>query len=120
MATLPLILAQCNAVISLVDDTYYDRAWCSVEALLVQTLKKSYGIHLWYEHVPLLTDRAGVESNLINPAGTPVRRWKLQDAQKDQVITVADKKLSKPEDRDKVRFLERQSKFLGSSKRRRS
>ncbi|KAM0543702.1 hypothetical protein ACHAPJ_012151 [Fusarium lateritium] len=44
---LPMILAQCNAVISLVDDTFYTRAWCSLESLLVQTLKQSYGIHRW-------------------------------------------------------------------------
>ncbi|KAH8719305.1 hypothetical protein GQ44DRAFT_751726 [Phaeosphaeriaceae sp. PMI808] len=51
VAALPLNLAQCNAMISLVDEKYYERSWCCVEVLMIQTLRKAYGIHLWYEHL---------------------------------------------------------------------
>ncbi|KAI6141989.1 hypothetical protein BKA82DRAFT_19790 [Pisolithus tinctorius] len=50
VAALPMIIAQCNALISLVDDAYHTRAWCSVEVMMVQTLRKSYNLHMWYEH----------------------------------------------------------------------
>ncbi|KAG7152015.1 hypothetical protein HYQ46_012157 [Verticillium longisporum] len=46
-----MIVAQCNAVISLVDGQYYERAWCSVEVMMVQQLRRAYGLHLWYEHI---------------------------------------------------------------------
>ncbi|KAL8734615.1 MAG: hypothetical protein Q9181_003149 [Wetmoreana brouardii] len=51
VSALPMIVTQCDAVISLIDDRYYNRAWCCVEAMMVQTLRKSYGLHLWHEHV---------------------------------------------------------------------
>ncbi|KAI6122377.1 hypothetical protein EDD16DRAFT_1572188, partial [Pisolithus croceorrhizus] len=34
VAALPMIIAQCNALISLVDDAYHTRAWCSVEVMM--------------------------------------------------------------------------------------
>ena len=36
VSALPMILAQCNAVISLVDDKYHNRAWCSVEVMMAR------------------------------------------------------------------------------------
>ncbi|KAK8129291.1 hypothetical protein PG999_001671 [Apiospora kogelbergensis] len=53
---LPMIVAECDAVISLVDNEYYERAWCSVEIAFIQQLRKSYHRHLWYEHVRVSTD----------------------------------------------------------------
>lgn len=50
MDALPLAVTQCNALISLVDDTYYERAWCAVEVMLMLALMVSYGIHEWWEH----------------------------------------------------------------------
>lgn len=104
VSALPMVLAQCNAVISLVDKTFYDRAWCCVETIMVQALKKSYNIHLWYEHVPIYPDASE------NSAG---QKWVLREGPRDLEIVMADKKLTFPEDRPKVLFLERQSKFLG-------
>jgi hypothetical protein len=102
VSALPMILAQCNAVISLVDDKYHDRAWCSVEVMMVQTLKKSYNLHLWYEHVLVQPDedRGG-------------RKWVLREAPMDLEVVMAEKQLSFEDDRPKVLFLERQSKLLG-------
>ncbi|KAK6955402.1 hypothetical protein Daesc_003039 [Daldinia eschscholtzii] len=97
---LPMILTQCDAVISIADDLYYDRAWCSVEILLIQTLKKSYGLHLWYEQV------------YASPPDES--KWILRDGPVGLEISIAQKKLSFEHiDRPKVMFLERQSKLLG-------
>lgn len=95
---LPMILAQCNAVISLIDEGYYTRAWCSLEVLMVQTLKKSYGLHLWYEHVSTGGDD----------------EWDLRPGSMDLRVTMADKKVTMEADRAKVMFLERQVALFGS------
>ncbi|KAI0630345.1 hypothetical protein C8Q77DRAFT_1064118 [Trametes polyzona] len=89
---LPLNLAQCDAVISLVDEKYYTRAWCSVEVLMVQTLRRSWGIHLWYE-----CDQEG----------------KLREGPHDLDVDMRETKLTFEEERPKLRFLERQSRLLG-------
>lgn len=47
---LPVIIAQCNAMVSLIDDTYFHRAWCALEASMIQTLVNSHGQHYWYTH----------------------------------------------------------------------
>ncbi|KAI6169057.1 hypothetical protein EDD17DRAFT_1524747 [Pisolithus thermaeus] len=96
VAALPMIIAQCNALISLVDDAYHTRAWCSVEVMMVQTLRKSYKLHMWYEHVLSDSDR-----------GT------LREGPMDSQIVMKDKQLTYESDRPKVLFLERQSKLLG-------
>lgn len=96
-----MIVAQCNAVVSLVDEKYYDRAWCSVECLLIQTLKKSYNKHLWYEYVKSPDDSMGRHVGI------------LREGPMDLEINVAEKHLTFEEDRLKVLFLERQSKLLG-------
>ncbi|KAI1139187.1 hypothetical protein F5Y05DRAFT_403760 [Hypoxylon sp. FL0543] len=99
--SLPLLLVQCDAVISLFEDSYLDRAWCSVEALLVQTLKRSYGIHLWYQQVSRPSD------------GDTTDGWALKEGPMDIDISIAEKSLTFEEvDRPKVMFLERQSKLL--------
>ncbi|KAM0322083.1 hypothetical protein ACHAQA_009712 [Verticillium albo-atrum] len=99
VASLPMVVAQCNALIGLVDDTYYDRAWCAVEVMMLQSLRRPYGLHLWYEHKV-----SGVEGST----------GALRAGPGDLAFTIADKKLSfEEEDRPKVTFLERQSKLLG-------
>lgn len=116
VAALPMILAQCDAVISLVDDEYYDRAWCSVEVLLIQTLQRAYGVHKWYEHVllpgPPGSEGEYTEGKLVD-AGRPVKRWNLLCPILQKDINMAEKKLSLESDRPRVMFLERQSRLLG-------
>jgi hypothetical protein len=101
---LPLIIVQCDAVISLIEDDYYDRAWCSLEALIIQTLKKSQKKYLWYEQKPVPFDQ---------PGATKARNYVLSETNLESVISLADKSLTFEVDRPKVLFLERQSKLLG-------
>ena len=49
IAALPLNLAQCSAMISFIDDEYYERSWCCMEVMMIQTLRKSYKFHMWFE-----------------------------------------------------------------------
>ncbi|RDA87707.1 hypothetical protein CP532_1762, partial [Ophiocordyceps camponoti-leonardi (nom. inval.)] len=101
VSALPLIIAQCNAMISLVDDDYYDRAWCCVEVLMAQTLRRSYGLHLWYEQVKRSEKSAELPCE-----------WKLREGMGAD-IDVDKKRLTYEEDRPKIMFLERQSRLLG-------
>ncbi|KAJ4404927.1 hypothetical protein N0V85_004783 [Neurospora sp. IMI 360204] len=96
VSALPMIIAQCNAVISLSDDQLHERAWCSVESMMIQTLKKAYNVHVWYEQV--LDDS--------------IRNCILRDGPMDLSIVMADKRLTFETDRPKVLFLERQCKLL--------
>jgi len=92
---LPLAVTQCNAMISLVDGTYYERAWCAVEFMLMRALCKSYELHQWWEHAN----------------GT------LRKGDMEQVLNVDNLKLTKEGvDRPKIDFLIRQSKLLGRDK----
>lgn len=104
VSALPLIVAQCNAMISLVDDQYHKRAWCSVEVMIMQTLKKSYNQHLWYEHMFVEPDKSKEEDG---------GKWILQEGPMDLEIVMAEKLLTFEADRPKVLFLERQSMLLG-------
>lgn len=104
VSALPMILAQCDAMISLVDDKYHERAWCSVEVMMMQMLKKSYDLHLWYEHVLVQPDEN-------NNGGH--EKWVLREGSMDLEVVMAGKQLTFEEDRPKVLFLERQSKLLG-------
>jgi len=97
VAALPMNLAQCDAVISLIDDKYYERSWCCVEVLMVQILRKAYGLHLWYEHI--VDPANGEESLRTGP-------WNLE-------IDMSEKLLSYENDRLKLQFLERQTRLLG-------
>lgn len=49
IVSLPLNLAQCSAMISLIDDNYYERSWCSIKVMMIQTLRRSYRIHMWFK-----------------------------------------------------------------------
>ena len=105
VSALPMIVAQCDAVISLVNDSYYKRAWCSLEAMMVQTLRKSYHLHLWYEHA------------LVRPEDYTIgegEQWRLREGPLDLALSsIAEKELSFGEDRPRLLFLERQCRFLG-------
>jgi hypothetical protein len=63
---------------------------------MIQRLRGSYNGHFWYEQ-PMTAD------------GTP---GQLRNAAVELDIKAAEKKLSFESDRDKVRFLERQSLLL--------
>nr|POF01032.1 hypothetical protein CFP56_20980 [Quercus suber] len=105
---LPLIVAQCNAIVSLVDDTYFDRAWCVVEVQMMQILRDSYGLHECWNHY-LKGDDQGppglhpapsfplIEDNLVCTIGSNKHKLKLSHAG----------------DEHTVKFLVRQSKILG-------
>ena len=110
-----MILAQCNAVISLVDEKYHERAWCSVEVMMVQTLKKSYNIHLWYEHVHVEQQSSADEKREVDNGDSAVvgEKWILRPGPMNLDIVMQGKKLTFEQDRPKVLFLERQSKLLG-------
>jgi len=90
-------LAQCNAMISLIDGEYYERSWCCIEALMIKTLTKAYGIHMWYEHI-------------INPT---TGEGYLKPGPLDMDINMAEKKVTFEGDRPKLIFLGRQTRLLG-------
>jgi tetratricopeptide (TPR) repeat protein len=46
---LPAILCQVDSVISLVDSSYYSRAWCCIEVQFVQAIRNSHALVEWYE-----------------------------------------------------------------------
>jgi hypothetical protein len=96
IVSLPLNLAQCNAMISLVDDTYNERAWCAVEVMMIQTLRKSYKFHMWYTYA------------YDEVSGSRV----LEEAPGDTEIIMADKKVTFDSDWPILLFLERQTKLL--------
>jgi hypothetical protein len=102
---LPMILAQCNALISLADDLYYTRAWCAVEVVMIQKLKRAYDVHLWYEQVAATSPEGSTGAH-------EATAWYLREGPLDLEITMAEKHLTFEEDRPKVLFLERQSKLL--------
>lgn len=101
---LPLILAQSDAVISLVDEEYYTRAWCLVEAQFIKTLVQSYHLHLWYQQAVVVKDTDTSESEL---------EYTLTRGPVDREFNLAGAKISFEIDRPRVLFLERQSKLLG-------
>ena len=88
-------------MISLVDDTYYERAWCAVEVMLMHALMGSYGLHDWWEHV-------------LDSPETDRSRGSLRKNNTYHTPDLASLKLTKEElDRPKIDFLMRQSKLLG-------
>ena len=108
VSALPLIVAQCDAVISLVDEIYPKRAWCAVELYITQTLRRSYSIHECWEHILHSTTGNRIEESLRQ---SPVEN----DLQGDE--HVATLQLSYESDRPKIEFLVRQSRLLGKSQK---
>ncbi|KAI0395231.1 hypothetical protein F5Y17DRAFT_207843 [Xylariaceae sp. FL0594] len=107
--TLPLVITQCNAVISLLEKDYHERAWCCVEPLLTQVLRRSYGCHLWYESVPHDLDPGAGEN------GGGAREELFRESSMDGIIAPTAAKLTFEADRPIIMFLERQAKLLGQS-----
>ncbi|KAM7186118.1 hypothetical protein V8F20_011524 [Naviculisporaceae sp. PSN 640] len=121
VSALPLLISQCDAVITLKDDTYLDRAWCCVEADMIQTLRDQYYLHEWFEQVPYTTQetqdnsggslRDGNDQNT-SKGGDGVTEWQLRSVNDWYSLNTGDKKLSHETDRPKILFLERQTSLL--------
>lgn len=87
-------------MISLIDDTYFRRAWCALECTMIQTLLYSHGQHHWYTHKLQSPETDRVSGYLercltrvhANPAQLPV---------------------SVESDRPRIAFLHKQSILLG-------
>ena len=99
---------------------------------MVQTLVRSYGLHLWYEQVMdrdsesgMSVDRdrireneSGGERGTSGGAGAESHEegadhWILRKGPLNLHLDMAEKQLTFEEDRARVLFLERQSKMLG-------
>ena len=93
---LPLVVAQCNALISIVDADYLSRAWCSVEVLMIQTLRNSYGVHEHWNYDTASGELS--EAATIPPIGDDLHGLKLSYPEVDEPT---------------VKYLVRQSRFLG-------
>ena len=102
VSTLPLVVAQCNAIISLIDKAYYKRAWCAVEVLMMQTMA-SYKQHRCFEH------------RLYSNSADPVSGYLQQRVRNFEVDEIANLELTLESDRPTIAFLVRQSKLLGRS-----
>ncbi|KAK3391171.1 hypothetical protein B0H63DRAFT_132917 [Podospora didyma] len=114
---LPVIVTQCNAMVSLVDDIYFSRAWCAVEASLFQTLVNSHGQHQWYSHALLsqdpptiITHSDGTVENNTDTVG------KLDKCTADMAtINPNDLNVSYESDKPRIAFLHKQSILLGKA-----
>ncbi|GIZ45888.1 hypothetical protein CKM354_000903600 [Cercospora kikuchii] len=102
--TLPIVVAQCDAMISITDDQYPSRAWCAVETMIMQTLKESSNYHHWYVHT-LLDATTRDPWGMLEPG--PDRR---QHVNRPSLLS-----LSVESDRRYIEFLERQSMLLGEA-----
>ncbi|KAI1871621.1 hypothetical protein JX265_005607 [Neoarthrinium moseri] len=100
--SLPLIIVQCDAMISLVDEAYFSRAWCSVEIMFIHTLRKKYGRHLWYEQL-------AVDTQVVK--GLPPK-YHLRVGDLETEVVLSEKGLTYDYDRPKIAFLERQIRLL--------
>lgn len=115
-----MILTQCNALISIVDETYWTRSWCSVEALMIQILCRNYLYHEWFVLSPssIESAKAGAaeaESKSMNNGkeqSQPDAGWKLGRGPLDLEIDPRTKHMAWEEDRDITMFLERQARLL--------
>ncbi|KAI1874629.1 hypothetical protein JX265_004837 [Neoarthrinium moseri] len=99
IAALPVVVAQCDAMISVVESGYFGRAWCAVEAYMVHTLIKSYGRHEWYHYTP-------------DPGPNAVTGSLASSSPMDEP-DIAKLRLTYEADRQQVEFLLRQSRLLG-------
>ncbi|OTB07259.1 hypothetical protein M426DRAFT_256954 [Hypoxylon sp. CI-4A] len=99
VVALPMNLAQCNAMISLIDGHYYERSWCCVEVLMIQTLRSAYKAHVWYEHV--IDPISGKEYLREGPSAS------------ERSINMSETKVTHESDRPRLMFLERQTRLIG-------
>ncbi|GIZ45887.1 hypothetical protein CKM354_000903500 [Cercospora kikuchii] len=101
VAALPMLLAQCDAVISVVDDKYYHRAWCNVEVMMIHKLRRTYGVHHWYEFAASSALQQDGKITGLRPGPTDIQ------------VSLKDKLLRFEEDRAKILFLGKQCDLLG-------
>lgn len=94
-----MCIAQCNAMISIVDLAYHERAWCCVEVVTIRALQRSYNVHWWFEY----------------EHDTGRGKRVLRNGRADEMLSVAAAKVTMESDRPKLRFLERQAKLLGNA-----
>ncbi|KAF5486206.1 hypothetical protein CGCF413_v002072 [Colletotrichum fructicola] len=99
VAALPMCVAQCNAMISITEDNYYERAWCCVEVITIRALERSYHAHGWYEF----------------EYDARQERKVLRDGRVTEALSVVSAKVTVESDRPKLEFLERQAKLLDIS-----
>jgi hypothetical protein len=83
-------------MISLVDSHYYSRAWCAAEIMMIQTLRKSYKFHMWYQDVWEEMAQGHV----------------LEEVAGEVEIDMARKDVTFESDRPTLLFLERQTRLL--------
>lgn len=81
---------------------YSARAWCCSEVLMMETLEKSYRRHKRFEHVLTSEESSKVEGKLV--LATHI----------DGKLKPSEQNLSYEADREQIRFLERQARFLGT------
>lgn len=74
---------------------------------MIKRLKNSYNIHLWYEQ-PNITEEVGTVADMPHC----VTYGKLRDGPMGLDIRLTEKSLSFEYDREKIMFLERQSRLL--------
>ncbi|KAK4552907.1 hypothetical protein LTR86_010039 [Recurvomyces mirabilis] len=104
--SLPLAVTLCNAMISLVDETYYTRAWCAVEVLMMQAVLSTYDVHQWWSN-PHQWWEHKLDSDTDGSNGT-LHKSGLK------TFDVSSLRLShEKSDRPKIEFLNRQSRLLG-------
>ncbi|EFX01791.1 hypothetical protein CMQ_8257 [Grosmannia clavigera kw1407] len=104
ISTLPLILVQCDALISLTSNGYYDRAWCTLEVDMARSLIMSYGVHKWFVY----------DATEMAEIGKGPRKLYLQSGPIQKLASsLSDKKCSQPSDWPTLIFLERQTQLLG-------
>jgi hypothetical protein len=96
-----MCIAQSNAMISIVDDEYYDRAWCCLEVQIINIFQRAYGVHSWYEY-RRVDDKLGSQRYALRPG--VLERWP----------SISESKLTVESDRPRLLFLERQGKLLGN------
>ncbi|KAF2213419.1 hypothetical protein CERZMDRAFT_111123 [Cercospora zeae-maydis SCOH1-5] len=103
IASLPLVVPQCDALISLVDEGYHDRAWCSIEVMIIHALRQAYGIHEWFQHVEQAKDSSDAQQ---------AANYHLREGPACAEGDLSSKKLRCQHDMERVLFLERQIRLL--------
>jgi hypothetical protein len=98
--SLAAVIRQVDAMISLVDDQYFERAWCSVEVEFVQRMRRKNGVPLWFADTEGHLGRAPTISTTLEAA---------HDHEGGDPETL---KLSYESDRPKVRFLFLQASLI--------
>ncbi|SMR57060.1 unnamed protein product [Zymoseptoria tritici ST99CH_1E4] len=99
--SLPMAVLQCDVMISLEDDEYYNRAWCAVEVRLMQELIGAYHKHERWSHRLL--------------SGESTADGLLERSQEHSEVPITSLAVTVKGDLPKIDFLMRQSKLLGCS-----